>query len=263
MVVRELLLRCKSILALAMLTSLVACGDDSARPEVLDKLRVLGVGALPIASAPAPAGTTQNVTLTIHAVVPLGETVTVGTFDDEKSPLMYNVPASEITVTQPQAGDYTDMDDFRLVSATATVPVPSEAVFDLFPNNDKGVRVRYGLTVIGTKKTEYVVGSFMTYKAGSSELNWQVPTVDIENPTNQEDVTIPEKGLEVVGKVTNPNDEDTKVGWFVSSGEIENRRAYTTKWRKAKDGKQALILTAHGKKSKAFTLKVIEVNVKP
>lgn len=263
MVATGVLMRAQSIFALAVLFFLAACGDDSARPEVLDKLRVIGVGTAPVASSPAPVGTTLNVTLTIHAVVPLGETVTIGTFDDDKSPLMYNVPASDITVTQPQASDYTDMDDFRLVKATVTVPVLSEDTFNQFPNSDKGVRVRYGVTVVGAKKTEYVVGSFMTYKAGSTELNWQVPTVDIEKPTNLGEVSIPEKGLEIVGKVNNPNDEDIKMGWFVSSGEIENRRSRTTKWRKPKDGKQTLILTAHGKKSKAFTLKVIEVNVKP
>ncbi len=249
--------------ALAAFVLLTSCGDDSARPEVLDKLRVIGVGTAPVASAPAAAGATQNVTLTAYAVVPKGETVTIGTFDDEVSPLNYTVPASQVTVTQPQATDYTDLGAFQLVKATATVPVPTEDVFNRFPNSNKGVRVRYGLTIVGAKKTEYVVGSFMTYKAGSPELLWQAPAVDIEKPTDQESLSIPKKGLEMIGKVTNPNDEETKVGWYVSSGEIENRRAYATKWREAKDGKQTVILTARGKKSKAFTLKVIEVNVAP
>lgn len=249
--------------ALFLLLFLAACADDGDRVEVMDRMRTLGTNAAPLISPPSDAVSARTVDLTVHVALPEGETVAVEAFPDIESLGSFTLKTDAIHPVQPADDTYQDLPAMRLVPISITVDVPTAEELQL---GEKGKRVRYGLRLTSSSgRVENVVGSFLVYPAGSDALAkpWQAPSIAIDAPLNQSDVKKSKDGINLKATVTNPEEEDVKLGWFVTSGKISARRARETVWLDPKEGNQTVIVTVRGKKTRGFDIKVYEVNVTP
>lgn len=241
--------------------TLVACGDDSDRIEVMDRMRTIGTTASPLISEPSEATTARTVQLTVYVALPEGETASVEAFRDLEALGSHTLATGAIHPVAPVESDYQNLASLRLLPIVVTVDVPTADELIL---TEKGRRVRYGLRITSSSgRVENIVGSFLVYPAGSEALTWQSPTISLAAPANQESVRMSEDGIDLKATVNNPEEEGVKVGWFVTSGKISARRARDTVWLEPKEGRQTIIATVRGKKTRGFGIQVIEVNVTP
>jgi hypothetical protein len=233
----------------------VGCGDPSDRPEVVNKLRSLGVESNPgliVASTEAASLTTQ---LTVTMMLPLGETISVESFSDEQPRTAY--VAEGLAVDQSSIA-YQTFNSMQIASFKANFNNPSDAVF-LTQGAGKLLRVRYGFLVKAGTEEEKIVGDVLMLAPGEPELSWSAPTALIENPAAG--ATIPNAEMELSASVNNPNQESIKLGWYVTSGKIDNRRAKTATWKEFASGPQTIVLTVRGKKSRTFSYSVRDFTV--
>lgn len=232
-------------------SSLTGCGGDEERYEDIKKLRAFGASTLPVISEPSTEAAPRMLTITVFAAVPLGETVTAEPYDDERSPTL------SLPVTITGGGTYTDYSTFRVFSVQATQAVPAAFIFDTPRGKQPFARLRYGIRLVSGSESENVVGNSLIYPAGSAELARVAPTVAITKPA-----LVDVSGTEdLEGAVTDSAEENMRIGWFASDGEIKNRRAKITEWATPSAGPATLILTARGMKTGAFAFQVMDVNV--
>jgi hypothetical protein len=246
---------CVTPFVLTALIAAASCGGEEERYEKVGKLRALGTASTPVVAQPSTADAPQTVTLTFYAAVPNGDTVTATPFLDEGS--LYALPLPLEVV--PGSETYTGQAAFQLYSVKTTVAIPTIDQLPIEPGTGFA-RVRYGLTLTDGGEEEKIVGTLLVYPEGSSELAWATtpPSIDVTEPAAS--ATVSGK-LDIKAAITNPIGEDMRVGWFVSDGEVKNRRAKETEWDKAGAGPQTVIVTARGMKTGAFTLKAVDVTV--
>jgi hypothetical protein len=146
----------------------------------------------------------------------------------------------------------------QIASFKANFTNPNDSIF-LTQGAGKLLRVRYGFLVQSGSEEEKVVGDVVMLAPGEPELSWSAPTAQIENPADG--ATIPNGDFELNANVSNPNQESIKLGWYVSSGEIDNRRAKAASWKEFASGPQTIILTVRGKKSRTFSYSVRNIIV--
>lgn len=239
----------RTILLLLALATL-SCDDAADRFEAVGKLRALGVAANPVVGTAA-----STAALTIYAAVPLGQSVTVEPYVDESSKF-----APPITLTvEPGSEAYEEHAEFRVFSLRATLTVPP--IVPILPEPGFA-RLRYGITFRAGGEVEKIVGTFLVYPAGDPEIArfGSGFAVDITAPAQGASVTDEEAPM--IANIHNPAGEKVRVGWFVSSGKVKNRRARVTKWiTEDVKGTETVLLTARGLASGAFALKAYDVNV--
>lgn len=217
-----------------------SCNGDDDPFERVQKLRALGAAPTPIALAPLPGAT---FTLTVYAVVPLGGTVTAEPSLDEASRYALSVPVALV----PGSESYTEHSNFRLYQARFLMPVPTIEI----PTDRGFLPLRYAITLRSGSEEEKIVGNTTIYPPGSPQLQWQPPTASIATPLDS-NIGNKEK-IEVKANFTSLIAEDNlRMSWFVTSGNLRNRRAKETIWEKADSGPQSIILTVRGLKSGAL-----------
>ncbi len=229
---------------------ILSCNSEESRQEKVDKLRAIGVSSTPLTASPGSV-----VTLIYYLAGPSGLTLNAQIFSDSNSSVGLQSPA---TIDQSSTKE-TNFGNLSLYQITGTVTIPQQARILL--SNYFPVRSRYGVRVTSqTGEDQKIVGDILVYPEGSKELQYVTPSVSIQNPAAQ---TLPSGATQPVELVYNPvNNENFRVGWFVSGGEIKNRRAKSTEWTVPSDkGSHTLIATIRGLKSSAFSLKVMQVNV--
>lgn len=236
----------KNLFIILFLLVLSSCNADSARPEVVDKLRAIGVKATPyVVSGSTP------VTLEVYSLVPLEQTVKQDVYEDDSSVLPI-LPISSVS------GDYTDLSSLRIYKATYSgVTLPLED--DLLASNT--MSLRYGMSLSASSgEEEKVVGNLVLHPSTSDLLanNATPPEVTI---TGVEDgVSVP-SSFDLNAEISNRNDESFKIGWYTTSGEIKNRRALSTSIEKMEAGAQTIVVTIRSKSTNAFAYKAIDVTV--
>lgn len=228
---------------LAFMISFAACNnDDEDRFEQLNKLRAIGVSAVPVTVPPSTSLTTPVTTdLTIYAVVPLGETIRVEPYTDLQPAVL---PQLSIVLT-PGTEKYVDYAAFRLYSTNAKVVIPSSVPI---PPKPGFARLKYGVVMRSGDEEEKIIGNLLVYPPGSPELSWQAPSAEIAAPTvgSIDDVS----AIDLKANLVSPNaGENLRVSWFVSSGKVQNRRAKETKWQDPKAGTQTIMVTVRGLKT--------------
>ena len=244
-----------TVLILGFLTT---CGRGGPRQEDLDKLRTLGVSANPISAPPSDApGASKTVELTVYAAVPIGATATVLPYKDSVPGSGLQLSESDIAI-QSGTEQYKDLNGIRLYSVKALVNVPTTAVMQKIGLN--GVQVKYGFRITSGSSKENIVGTFMMYPPNAAQLKWQAPTVDISAPVDG--ATVGAGDIDLTGTATTANGEDLLVGWFVTKGDVSNRRSRSTSWSISDTGTQTVILTAHGTSSRGFAIKTINITTK-
>ena len=221
----------------------------------------IGVVSTPLVQTPSIDADIKSVVVNVVLSIPAGKTVTVAPYQDIPSPNVVSVANEAITVDEASIA-YTDYEGFRLLSFNAAVVVPDVAILRGRNPEFIGVQVRYGLEVSTDDDVEYVVGNFLVYPEGATELGWQNPTINLDLPTDGAEVAA-DTEIDIEASYTEQNDEKVKFGWFATDGEIGNRRSLKTKWKTpAGAGTYQLIITARGKKSRGFSYRVITVTVK-
>ncbi len=235
---------------LAASTWAVSCDDAADRFEAVNKLRALGVAANPVVGTAA-----STVALTIYAAVPLGQSVTVEPFVDDASKF---APPVTLAV-EPGSEAYEEHTQFRIFSLRATLTVPPIVPIPPAPGF---ARLRYGITFRAGGEVEKIVGTFLVYPAGDPAIArfGSGFAVDITAPT--QGATVSDDEAPMIASIHNPAGEKVRVGWYVSSGKVKNRRARATNWlTKDVKGSETVLLTARGLSSGAFALKAYDVNV--
>ncbi len=237
------------------------CGNEDAnRYERVNKLRAIGVATNPVVlAAPAP-GATGSVELTVFAALPKGGTVNAAPFVDEVSP--YGIPL-QISLDPATAAtqSFAALDVYS-VKATATVgPLTPQQEAILQGEREQGLgklTMRYAVKLDSGDESETIVGNILVYPAAAPETSFQPLTVTIAEPlANATISTGPKQSLS--GSIAKPQEENIKIGWFVSSGKVNNRRARETKWEPVDAGSQTVIMTARGLRSGSFAMKAVDV----
>jgi hypothetical protein len=243
-------------LALLCVGALVTgCDGDSERPEKLDKLRGLGVQATPLVASPSVDGETpKTVELTVYASLPIGQTATVAAYADEESFLSVNTPADQIAVDEASI-KYDEYPGLQIMSFKAKVPVPTASDMARFGGSGN---VRYGFVLNAGDEEEKMVGNFLVYPEDAPQLAWTNPDAAVSAPIDGGTVSSGGES-DLKADLADPNGEDLKVGWYVTSGEIKNRRARNTIWKEPDAGPQTVILTVRGRQSRGFAMKAFSV----
>ncbi len=245
----------RMLLLLVVVSGLLGCNDDGERPEQLLKLRALGVAAQPTVITPSTDSVPSVARLTFYAAVPEGQEVATEVFED--LPAFNSLPLSQLQLDDTTI-TYTDLAKIRLYEVSGTFVAPTA---DTLAKGIGGVlRLRYSVRLTSGDEEEKVVGDVLMVAADSAEAQWTAPVLSFEEPT--ETSITAGKDNAVKASVTDVNDERVKVGWFVTSGKVENRRARATKWQEPSAGEQTVIVTARGIRSRGFALthKVVSAN---
>ncbi len=248
-------MRLRFVTFVGLCTFVVGCGESQERPEVIDKLRAIGVAAQPSVVVPSTATTPQVVKLTLHALLPSGQQVdSVQPYIDEDA--RFSSLATDLVV-DANTLSYEDVGQLRYFKVDATFTAPTAEI--LQAAGGEMVRLRYGLDVVAGAESERVVGDVLMVPPDSVALSWQPVTVKITTPETAGAMLT--DGATLSMTTTNSDGDSVKSGWYVSSGEIKNRRARNTSWEKPKAGDGVVIATARGSKSRSFAIDVRAVKV--
>ncbi len=248
------MLRTRLLLALPFIWT-AACANDDDRPEQLEKLRTLGVLSTPIIHSLSTAEETNTATLTFFLSTPLGSEIAIEPFSD---PAAMSPLPEPLTVVE-NSEKYDDLLQTRLYQVQATVNLPQENETYLAKLNQSGsLTLRYGLKFTSGSEEEKVIGDVVIYK-DKDALLWQNPTIQIIEPVNDADISSSSTSLNAV--LTNTNAGETyKIGWFVTSGKIKNRRSLKTELKETDTGNVTIIATVRGSRSGTFAYATVDVH---
>jgi hypothetical protein len=243
---------------LAIATLLTACGGGGGdQQEDINALRTFGIAASPLVTT--PSATTESpsaVEVTLYAAVPTGATATLSPYADDGSTEGATMIGTSAITVDPSTAQYVEYNNYRLFSEKAKIVMPTAAAFRGGPF--VGAQVRYGLTVATATDHEDVIASLALYPAGSPQLAWQSPGIDIAAPVADGTVSTA-SDVDLNASFTNPQNEELKIGWFVTDGTVGNRRASATTWKLSHTGTETVAVTIHGISSRGFALKVVNV----
>lgn len=241
---------CSAVIVMAtVFVSVVGCSGDEPRYEQVSKLRAIGVEQ-------TPANATYGSTVTIKFILagPSGMTMTAANYTDAAAkyglPVELSFATSSVVETKYAA--------LSIYSISGTTVVPGQDLLRKFIVGTAPARVRFGASFTATGDDETTVGDILVYPTGSSELAWKSPVVSIVEPL---DATI-SANSKIKTVIATTHSEPNKYSWFVSSGQILNRRAVTTEWKDQATGPQTIIVTARGTKSGSFAYAVKDVTVR-
>jgi hypothetical protein len=246
----------RNLILFLSLSVIFACNGQDDPFERIQKLRALGVGSNPLALTPQ-AESEQKFTLTVYAAVPLGQSITLEPSLDEGSKFAQVVTVSVIAGSESYK-DYGQLRLFQGQFSLVVPPIPVESI----PKDTGFLPLRYALVLRSGDEEEKIVGNVLLYPPDSPKLLWKTPTAEITSPQSGEGL-VNSKKIELKANLINPNEGDNlRVSWFVSSGNVINRRARETVWEKADGGTQSIILTVRGLKSGAMAPPlVLDVNI--
>jgi len=238
-----------------MLIWLSSCGESSDRYEQLTKLRALGASSDTTVAVPSTEGSDQVVNLTVHAAVPKGADISAEVYLDARSLYTILVPDLEIVAGSES---YIDYEDFRHYTLAARFTVPNEATLKSLGWNGGSALLRYGVKLTSGSEEEKIVGDVALDAADSEAVQVEWGSLQITSFDPTEGSTLVKSSEIDLKAVVETGSDKYKYGWFVTSGEVDNRRSLDTKWTLGDKTKQTLILTVRGKVSKSFDIKIVE-----
>jgi hypothetical protein len=261
----------KLFLLLSIL-SLLSCGDDEDRQEVVNKLRAVGVSAEPGIIVYSPNQLASNaIDLKAFFLLPKDKSLSsFTTFVDTSSKFSLPSPTKivdkEIYCNEKIEEKYTDLGPLKLCYIKALTTVPESLNFGILKKFNGVVKMRYGFDIKEDKEQELIVGDYIVVTSDSKATSWKNHSVKISLPTNEItlDSSKETNEINIKATITKSFEEEVKVGWFISSGKVENFRAADTKWllESSDKGEQTIVLGLYGTKSNFFTLDARKVVVK-
>ncbi len=256
------------IVSLVLGMSALACSDMNSRPETADKLKPILVlvnppieSKTPVAPLPdtslKPPLPGDTVTLEFHFVGPVDfKNITLTPAEPELRPL--TLPISNWTVFAPDFHPYSGLQHIT-IEATAPLPTAAEltALAPTFATTGV-VRLRYTLVVSDGERELPLAGDFVVYRDNAVQSSqWSLFGSSIDSPAAKQNVS--DKKLTISSTLKNVQDEPVKLGWYVSGGEIKNRRASETEWELPGAGSYTLVFTIRGKESRNGDIQIREV----
>lgn len=233
---------------------LLNCGGPDDRQEVISKVRGIGLIPVPLVNTPSTASHTKTVDLKVYVAGVKHEAITFTSFQDQPTSSAYLLDSSQYEILSgTQSVESHNGLDLTTVTVRAQIPTA-----DKLP--PQGGKVRLGIRATGKTNQENLIGDFLVVPEGDSALlNLGSPTVEILSPSSS---TVLKAGetFNVIAS-TNIQDENLKFGWFVSAGEITNRRAIDTYWKLPSAGSHTLIVTVRGKDSLALGIQILDLIV--
>ena len=243
-----------SILFILLLFTLVSCGDDDDRQEVVTKLRGFGSIATPriIALQDTPA----SIRSTTLFISPKNINITKTQSYQDNVPL--TTQALDI-----QNDIENDCGPLQIQRFSTNLLVPNTLTPKVLTQYNGVIKIRYGLEALSTNNTEKIVSDLLVVDNTNSALSWnhEKHTVTI-TPLIQEQL-VAETDITIEATTTKATEEDTlKLAWFVSGGKIDNFRAKKTTWTLPAAGSHCLAIALHGRKSRffAFDFKPLTIN---
>ena len=236
------------------------CGRGGDRQEEVNGLRSLGALVNPLVSTPSVAGkTATTVEVTFYASIPLGQTATLTPFlDTGNTAGAFRVPLSGILV-ESGTEKYDAHNTLQIFSQKVLITIPTtEKLTAVSPGPFIGAQLTYGLTITASGAKENAIGNLLVFPVGATQLFWVNPTIKITAPASAAAVSL-KKQVSISASLTDGVPEDQKIGWFVTAGNVTNRRASNTSWTPTVSGPQTIIVTGHGVSSRGFSLDVIDV----
>ena len=237
-----------NVLCLMPLSLLVACGSTTDRPDVITKLRALGVEQTPVNAKPG-----DTVNLTFYLAGYASTLMTPQVLLDTQA--RYSIPVAVTPIdTVPSE---TPIGSLSLYSYRASFTVPTTDAVKLLVAKQGYARLRYQVKFAASGDDENVVGDTVVYAALSPQLSWTAPKIEITSPT----ATGATGSVALAGSIVGSGDESHLVSWLVSAGTVKNRRAKITLWESVPKGTHTVFMTVRGRKSGAFAIKSQEVTV--
>jgi hypothetical protein len=255
---------------IGLLTLLLGCSDSKTRPETADKLKPILTLVNPPAGAATPLQALDgsawqppvvggSVTLQFHFIGPadLGN-LTLTTGEVEPKPL--TLPFNDWAISAAVPHDYPGLRHVT-IEVNATLPTAAEltALWSEFPNVGF-VRLRYTLVVSDGSRELPLAGDFVVYgDTAFPGANQNLFGSTIDAPAA--DGIVGDAKVTVASTLKNPQDEPVKIGWYVSAGEIKNRRAASTEWELPGSGEYTLIFTVRGKEARNGDIQIRRVTL--
>ena len=246
--------------ATCLLLLLGGCGRGGDRQEDIPGMIALGAAANPLVATPSVAGqTAKTVEITFVAAIPLNQTATLAAFVDTGSTEgAYRIPAEGIQVDSGP-GEYVVHKTLQIYSQKVLITLPTQDVLSALSKQPfAGAQVTYGLTLASAGATQNVIANFNVFPTGSTQLAWANPTIKITAPVSAAAVAT-NTSVPITAQITDATSESNKVGWYVSQGDVTNRRAANTSWNVKDAGAQTLVVTLHGVNTRGFAYDVIDV----
>ncbi len=252
----------KSLLSFCLLLfSGLACNDMSSRPETADKWKPILVQVNAPESEADPYVTPllgAKVNLDFYVIAPEGDTaVEAEVISPDAAPL--TIPLSTLTITKRTVSPYPGLTLLRF-SAEALIPDQASltAVSPALKDAEL-VRFRYGLKLSAGDRSLPLYGDFPVYASTDvTGANWSLRGSRILTP--EEGAAVGSK-VDLNAELDNPQAEPIKIGWYVSAGELKNRRSLSTEWTLPGAGTYTAILTVRGKQSRSTQLALRQVTV--
>lgn len=255
---------------IGFMTFLLACSDPKTRPETADKLKPM----LVLVNPPSDAGTFEqplnpgsrqpplageDVQLQFHFVGPVDmSALTLTPAEPELRPL--TLPITNWIIDAPTVGNFPGLQHV-IITARASLPSAGElgALWPLF-NTEGFVRLRYTMVASDGTRELALAGDFVVYRDATVDgASQSLFGSAIDYPLANEKVS--DTKLTIASTLSNAQDEPVKIGWYVSAGEIKNRRASTTEWELPGSGDYTLILTVRGKESRNGDIQIRRVSL--
>lgn len=253
---------------IGLLALLLGCSDPKTRPETADKLKPILVLVNPPAGADTPlqplSGASwqppvlgQTVKLQFHFIGP-ADLAPLTLRTGEVEPRVLTVPFNNWTIASAVPHDYPGL---RHVTIEAEGTTPTEADLADYWAQYPGVtfaRLRYTLIVSDGTRELPLAGDFVVFRDGNAlGARDNLFGSSIDSPAADEPVT--DKKVTISSTLQFPEDENIKIGWYASAGEIKNRRASSTEWELPGSGEYTLILTVRGKEARNGDIQIRRV----
>ncbi len=241
-----------------LLLSLSACGSAEDSQEHLSQLHVIGASTLPLVSlASRPGEAPQVLELTAYVALPPAiEVTSIEPLVDGSAVDFVSLSAQQIKVKK-DSYSYQSYVGFQLLSFKVDLAVPENSALSFSAGS---AQVRYGLSIKTAAEEEKFWGVFLVSPPGSPELGLVNPGVAISSP-NSNKVVAANSEVEINAVFKEPPEEELQLAWFVSGGEIKNRRVASTSWKTKGPGRENLIFTARDRKHQSFSMDIVTVTV--
>jgi hypothetical protein len=236
------------------------CSDDANRQETVTKLRAIGVQSNPAILTPSSAESPEVATVTVVSLIPKDQTLEFDLYSDRPE-VNSSIPLEDITIDTASL-EYVDLGALNLVTFAASFNIPTVDLFasQLVPQNV--LRLGYGFDLQANSSPEKIIGNLLFTKSDQPEALWEQTSINIKQPAIDETFA---KSAEItlLAEVIDQNDEAIKIGWFVSSGVVEQRRNRETIWTGADPGVQTAVVAVYGRKSRTFAYATTKITVSP
>lgn len=231
-----------TLAAAAALLGLTGCGEPIDRPEVVTKLRTLGVRTVPaVYDVSAP----EDIEIKVFLASTVTDPVSVESYSDPA----YNYADA---VEADMDADTQTVTPYALLSIIEVSGRIAAADLEAALADGGAGNFRYGFTVRQGSDEENIVGNIVGGESADAGFD-------------SASIVAPEAGAvageaELSGEVAGGDPTAMRVSWLASGGEVANRRALRTKWKEVPSTPQTVILTARGNASGAFAIDVQDYN---